>query len=131
MRFEKQLDKKIGDVMTSKNLVTGSKDLTLKEAEIILQENKIEKLPIVDKDYKLIGLITFRDIQKLTIKPSSNKDEFGRLRVAAAVGVGGDSIERTEMLYNVGLDAVVIDTAHAHTSSVLETIKKLKSNSFT
>ena len=70
LRFEKQLDKKIGDVMTSKNLVTGSKELTLKEAEIILQENKIEKLPIVDKDYKLIGLITFRDIQKLTIKPS-------------------------------------------------------------
>ncbi len=127
LRFEKQLDKKIGDVMTSKNLVTGSKELTLKEAEIILQENKIEKLPIVDKDYKLIGLITFRDIQKLTTKPSSNKDEFGRLRVAAAVGAGGDSIERTEMLFNAGLDAVVIDTAHAHTSSVLETIKKLKS----
>ena len=85
------------------------------------------KPKIVDKDYKLIGLITFRDIQKLTIKPSSNKDEFGRLRVAAAVGVGGDSIERTEMLYNAGLDAVVIDTAHAHTSSVLQTVKKLKS----
>ena len=112
--------------MTSDNIVTGSKELTLKEAEIILQKNKIEKLPIVDKENKLIGLITFRDIQKITLKPSSNKDEYGRLRVAAAIGVGGDSIERSEMLFKSGVDALVIDTAHAHTKSVLQTIKEIK-----
>ncbi|MEL0186318.1 MAG: IMP dehydrogenase [Flavobacteriaceae bacterium] len=126
LRFEKNMEKKISDVMTSDNIVTGSKELTLKEAEIILQKNKIEKLPIVDKENKLIGLITFRDIQKITLKPSSNKDEYGRLRVAAAIGVGGDSIERSEMLFKSGVDALVIDTAHAHTKSVLQTIKEIK-----
>jgi IMP dehydrogenase len=120
------MEKKISDVMTSDNIVIGSKELTLKEAEIILQKNKIEKLPIVDKENKLIGLITFRDIQKITLKPSSNKDEYGRLRVAAAIGVGGDSIERSEMLFKSGVDALVIDTAHAHTKSVLQTIKEIK-----
>ena len=126
LRFEKDMKKKISDVMTSGNLITGSKDLTLLEAEIILQKNKIEKLPIIDNNNKLIGLITFRDIQKITLKPSSNKDEFGRLRVAAAIGVAGDSFERAKMLFNSGVDALVIDTAHAHTKSVLETIKKIK-----
>ena len=99
---------------------------TLKQAEKILQKNKIEKLPVVDKENKLVGLITFRDIQKITLKPSSNKDEFGRLRVAAAIGVGGDNLERCKMLYKSGVDAVVIDTAHAHTKSVLKIIKDVK-----
>ena len=103
LRFEKNMKKKICDVMTSDNIITGTKELTLKEAEIILQKSKIEKLPIVDKENKLIGLITFRDIQKITLKPSSNKDEYGRLRVAAAIGVGGDPIIGTTLLDSVQL----------------------------
>ena len=112
--------------MTFKNIITGSPGITLKQAEKILQKNKIEKLPVIDKENKLVGLITFRDIQKITLKPSSNKDEFGRLRVAAAIGVGGDNLERCKMLYKSGVDAVVIDTAHAHTKSVLKIIKDVK-----
>ena len=126
LRFENDLNKSISQVMTHKNLVTGAPGITLKQAEKILQKNKIEKLPVVDKENRLIGLITFRDIQKITLKPSSNKDEFGRLRVAAAIGVGGDSIERCEMLHKASVDAIVVDTAHAHTKSVLSTIKMLK-----
>ena len=126
LRFENDLNKSINQVMTHKNLVTGTPGITLKQAEKILQKNKIEKLPVVDKENRLIGLITFRDIQKITLKPSSNKDEFGRLRVAAAIGVGGDSIERCEMLHKASVDAIVVDTAHAHTKSVLGTIKMLK-----
>ena len=126
LRFEKDMNKKLNNVMTSVNLITGSKELTLKEAESILQKSKIEKLPIIDNNNKLIGLITFRDIQKITLKPSSNKDEFGRLRVAAAIGVAGDSLDRAKMLHEAGVDALVIDTAHAHTKSVLQTIKNIK-----
>ncbi len=126
LRFENDLNKSINKVMTHKNLVTGAPGITLKQAEKILQKNKIEKLPVVDKENRLVGLITFRDIQKITLKPSSNKDEFGRLRVAAAIGVGGDSIERCEMLNKASVDAIVVDTAHAHTKSVLSTIKMLK-----
>ena len=87
LRFENEMEKSISKVMTSHNLITGTRDLTLKQAEKILQRNKIEKLPIVDSTEKLIGLITFRDIQKITLKPSSNKDDYGRLKVAAAVGL--------------------------------------------
>ena len=126
LRFENDMNKPIEEVMTFKNIITGSPGITLKQAEKILQKNKIEKLPVVDKENKLVGLITFRDIQKITLKPSSNKDEFGRLRVAAAIGVGGDNLERCKMLYKSGLDAVVIDTAHAHTNSVLKIIKDVK-----
>ena len=126
LRFENDMNKPIEEVMTFKNIITGSPGITLKQAEKILQKNKIEKLPVVDKENKLVGLITFRDIQKITLKPSSNKDEFGRLRVAAAIGVGGDNLERCKMLYKSGVDAVVIDTAHAHTKSVLKTIKDVK-----
>jgi len=126
LRFENDLNKSLNQVMTHKNLVTGAPGITLKQAEKILQKNKIEKLPVVDKENRLIGLITFRDIQKITLKPSSNKDEFGRLRVAAAIGVGGDSIERCEILHKASVDAIVVDTAHAHTKSVLSTIKMLK-----
>ena len=126
LRFENDMNKPIEEVMTFKNIITGNPGITLKQAEKILQKNKIEKLPVVDKENKLVGLITFRDIQKITLKPSSNKDEFGRLRVAAAIGVGGDNLERCKMLYKSGVDAVVIDTAHAHTKSVLKIIKDVK-----
>ena len=126
LRFENDMNKPIEDVMTFKNIISGSPGITLKQAEKILQKNKIEKLPVIDKENKLVGLITFRDIQKITLKPSSNKDEFGRLRVAAAIGVSGDNLERCKMLYKSGVDAVVIDTAHAHTKSVLKIIKEVK-----
>ena len=126
LRFENDMNKPIEEVMTFKNIITGTPGITLKQAEKILQKNKIEKLPVIDKKNKLVGLITFRDIQKITLKPSSNKDEFGRLRVAAAIGVGGDNLERCKMLYKSGVDAVVIDTAHAHTKSVLKIIKDVK-----
>jgi len=126
LRFESDMNKSVNDVMTKDNLVTGNPGITLKQAEKILQKNKIEKLPIIDEKNKLVGLITFRDIQKITLKPSSNKDEFGRLRVAAAIGVGGENLERCKMLYKAGVDAIVIDTAHAHTKSVLKIIKDVK-----
>ena len=126
LRFESDMNKSVNDVMTKDNLVTGNPGITLKQAEKILQKNKIEKLPIIDERNKLVGLITFRDIQKITLKPSSNKDEFGRLRVAAAIGVGGENLERCKMLYKAGVDAIVIDTAHAHTKSVLKIIKDVK-----
>ena len=128
LRFENEMEKSISKVMTSHNLITGTRDLTLKQAEKILQRNKIEKLPIVDSTEKLIGLITFRDIQKITLKPSSNKDDYGRLKVAAAVGTSDDTIERCDLLVNAGVDAIVVDTAHAHTKSVKNIVKKIKTN---
>src|SRR5690606_24946467 len=99
----------------------------LPEAEVILQENKIEKLPVVNNKYELVGLITFRDITKLFQKPMANKDRFGRLRVAAAVGVTNDALKRAEALVSAGVDANVIDTAHGHTKGVVEVLKKVKS----
>ena len=128
LRFENEMEKSISKVMTSHNLITGTRDLTLKQAEKILQRNKIEKLPIVDSTKKLIGLITFRDIQKITLKPSSNKDDYGRLKVAAAVGTSDDTIERCDLLVKAGVDAIVVDTAHAHTKSVKNIVKKIKTN---
>ena len=119
LRFEKNFDRSITEVMTTKNLVTVSAGTSLSEAEVILQENKIEKLPVVDKDYKLVGLITFRDIAKLSQKPTANKDQYGRLRVAAAVGVTPDALDRVEALANAGIDAIIIDTAHGHTKGVV------------
>ena len=126
LRFEKNNSRKISEVMTSENLVTTTQGTSLKEAEGILQENKIEKLPVVDKDNKLVGLITFRDITKVTLKPNANKDEFGRLRVAAALGVTADVVERTEALVNAGVDAVIIDTAHGHTKGVVDVLQSVK-----
>ena len=126
LRFEKNFDRSITEVMTTKNLVTVSAGTSLSEAEVILQENKIEKLPVVDKDYKLVGLITFRDIAKLSQKPTANKDQYGRLRVAAAVGVTPDAIDRVEALANAGIDAIIIDTAHGHTKGVVVVLKKIK-----
>ena len=126
LRFEKNNQRAITEVMTSENLVVTSEGTSLQQAEVILQKNKIEKLPVVDTDNKLIGLITFRDITKLTQKPISNKDQFGRLRVAAAIGVTGDALERTQALVNSGVDAIVIDTAHGHTKGVVDVLKTIK-----
>ncbi len=128
LRFEKDNSRSILEVMTTQNLVTAAKGTTLQEAEGILQQNKIEKLPVVDADFKLIGLITFRDITKLTQKPIANKDNFGRLRVAAAIGVTADALERTTALVNAGVDAVVIDTAHGHTQGVITVLKQIKAS---
>jgi len=126
LRFEHKNDKPIVDVMTGENLVTAPVGTSLKDAEAILQANKIEKLLIVDGNYKLGGLITFRDITKVTQKPIANKDTYGRLRVAAAIGVTGDAVERAEALVKAGVDAVVIDTAHGHTKGVVLVLKEIK-----
>src|SRR5690606_27671054 len=107
LRFEHNKKRPISEVMTSENLVTAPIGTSLQDAEIILQQHKIEKLLIVDDNFKLAGLITFRDITKLTQKPNANKDKFGRLRVAAAIGVTGDAVDRAEALVNAGVDAIV------------------------
>ena len=126
LRFEKNNDRPITEVMTSENLITVAEGTSLQEAEIILQENKIEKLPVVNDDDILVGLITFRDITKTTQKPIANKDSLGRLRVAAALGVTGDAVDRAEALVNAGVDAVIIDTAHGHTKGVVSVLKEVK-----
>lgn len=126
LRFEHENKRPITEVMTSENLVTASVGTSLQEAEKILQQHKIEKLLIVDDNYKLSGLITFRDITKLSQKPNANKDQYGRLRVAAALGVTADAVERAEALVNAGVDAVVIDTAHGHTKGVVSVLKEIK-----
>ncbi|MBV1922453.1 MAG: IMP dehydrogenase [Flavobacteriaceae bacterium] len=126
LRFEKNYDRSLSEVMTTENLVTVSKGTSLGEAEIILQKNKIEKLPVVDDSGKLLGLITFRDITKVTQKPIANKDQYGRLRVAAALGVTADAIDRAEALVNAQVDAVIIDTAHGHTKGVVDVLKQVK-----
>lgn len=126
LRFEHDNKRAIVDMMTKDNLVTAAVGTSLQDAEAILQEHKIEKLLIVDENYKLSGLITFRDITKLTQKPNANKDEYGRLRVAAAIGVTGDAVDRAEALVKAGVDAVVIDTAHGHTKGVVTVLKQVK-----
>lgn len=126
LRFEKDGTRPIVEVMTKDHLVTAPVGTSLQDAEGILQKNKIEKLLIVDENYNLAGLITFRDITKLTTKPISNKDTFGRLRVAAAIGVTADAEERAEALVKSGVDAVIIDTAHGHTKGVVTMLKTIK-----
>ncbi|MDG1148230.1 MAG: IMP dehydrogenase [Crocinitomicaceae bacterium] len=126
LRFEKNHSRAITEVMTSENIVTTSEDTDLATAEQILQANKIEKLPVIDAENKLIGLITFRDIIKVKEHPNSCKDSFGRLRVAAAVGVTHDTIERVSALFDAGVDAIVIDTAHGHTKSFGEKLREVK-----
>ena len=126
LRFENDNKKPLSKIMSKGNLITGKEGITMKEAEIILQKHKIEKLPIINKKNKLIGLITFRDIQKISLKPTSNKDNYGRLKVAAAVGVSDDSVNRCEALCKSGVDAIVIDTAHGHSKGVTDLLKKLK-----
>ena len=127
LRFEKNNSRPIEEVMTHKNLVTVAEGTSLEQAEDILQRHKIEKLPVVDNNNVLVGLITFRDITKLTQKPIANKDQYGRLRVAAALGVTSDAIDRAEALVNAGVDAVIIDTAHGHTKGVVQILNMVKS----
>lgn len=126
LRFEKNNKRPITEVMTSENLVTVGEGTSLEKAEIILQKHKIEKLPVVKDDNTLIGLITFRDITKLSQKPIANKDTYGRLRVAAALGVTPDVMERTKALVNAQVDAVIIDTAHGHTKGVVDVLTQVK-----
>lgn len=126
LRFQKNLEELVSSVMTSENLVTTTEGTDLKKAEEILQAHKIEKLPVVDDSNRLIGLITFRDIIKLKERPNACKDKYGRLRVAAAVGITADSMDRIAALVKVGVDAIVIDTAHGHSKGVIDTLKKVK-----
>jgi len=126
LRFEKESNRPITEIMTTEGLVTTSEGTSLQQAEVILQKKKIEKLPVVDANFKLVGLITFRDITKLTQKPISNKDSYGRLIVAAAIGVTQDAVERTAALVKSGVDAVIIDTAHGHTKGVVSVLKLIK-----
>ena len=128
LRFEKNDQRLITEVMTSKNLITVKEGTSLSDAEEILQKHKIEKLPVIDDNQNLVGLITFRDITKHTTKPLANKDVFGRLRVAAAIGVTADAVERTQALVNAGIDAIVIDTAHGHTKGVASVLKEVKAS---
>ncbi len=126
LRFQKQLDKKVVDIMTKDNLITANEGIALSDAESILQEYKIEKLPIVDKNRRLVGLVTYRDIIKRKDHPNACKDEIGRLRVGAAVGVTPDLLERIAALVKVGVDVVSIDTAHGHSKGVIEALKNVK-----
>ena len=128
LRFERRLDRKIDDVMSKDNLVTTHQQTDLTAAAQILQENKIEKLPVVDKDNHLVGLITYKDITKAKDKPMACKDEKGRLRVAAGVGVTVDTLDRMQALVNAGVDAIVIDTAHGHSKSVIEKLREAKAS---
>ncbi|HOC86932.1 MAG: IMP dehydrogenase [Prolixibacteraceae bacterium] len=123
LRFEKNMERPIEEVMTSENLITTTESTNLEKASEILQSHKIEKLPVVDRDGKLIGLVTYKDITKAKDKPLACKDEKGRLRVSAAVGVSGDSMERVEALVQAQVDAIVIDTAHGHSKGVMEMLR--------
>ena len=126
LRFEKNEGRPLMEVMTSENLITASEGISMAQAEEVLQAHKIEKLPVVDKDNKLIGLITFRDITRVAISPQANKDAFGRLIVAAAVGVTADVMDRVKALSDAAVDAIVIDTAHGHSKGVVDVLKKVK-----
>lgn len=126
LRFEKRPDKPVKDIMTKENLITATVEVGLTEAEAILQKHKIEKLPIVDDNYKLTGLITYKDILKNRDRPNACKDEYGRLRVGAAVGVTHDIVERITALKKAGVDLISIDTAHGHSKGVIDTARKIK-----
>lgn len=126
LRFERNPSRKVDEVMTSENLVTTTQSTNLEEAAEILQRHKIEKLPVVDSDYKLIGLVTYKDITKAKDKPLACKDALGRLRVAAGIGVTPDSMERATALVKAGVDALVIDTAHGHSAGVVGVLRQVK-----
>ena len=126
LRFEKDMNRPIREVMTKDRLVTTTGVKDLKEAEKILQQYKIEKLPVVDKKGRLVGLITYKDIIKIKSRPGACKDEHGRLRVGAAIGVTGDSLERASALVEAGVDIITIDTAHGHSKGVVDVLKKIK-----
>jgi len=126
LRFEKNGNRRISEVMTKEHIITVKKDTDLGKAEQILQKYKIEKLPVVDGQGHLVGLITYKDIQKVHLHPFACKDEFGRLRVAAAIGITADMYERATALVHAGVDAISIDTAHGHSKKVIEEVKNLK-----
>ncbi len=128
LRFESDPATKLGDIMTSENLVTGKEGTTLETAEKLLQKYKIEKLPIVNEDGVLVGLITFKDIEKKKNFPNACKDEMGRLRVGAAVGISPETHERTAALVDAGVDIITVDTAHGHSQGVIETVRKIKAD---
>ncbi len=127
LRFEKRMARPVAEVMTSKSIVTAKPDTTMAQAEEILQDHKIEKLPVVDSQGLLVGLITYKDIIKLKQRPNACKDRMGRLRVAAAIGIAADTMERAKALVDAGVDALVIDTAHGHTKGVISMVKQVKS----
>lgn len=126
LRFERDLSKPIAEAMTSKNLITSSEFTNFEEAADILQQHRIEKLPVVNKDNKLVGLITYKDIIKIKAHPNSCKDPSGRLRVAAAVGIASDTLQRVEALVNAGVDAIIVDTAHGHSQGVINMVQTVK-----
>jgi len=126
LRFEPNMDLEVSKVMTAGNLVTAPAGTTLEEAEVILQKHRIEKLPVVDKNGKLKGLITFKDIQKKKRHPNASKDKLGRLRVGAAVGVTSDTMDRVAALLQAGVDVIVVDTAHGHSKGVLSMVRQIK-----
>jgi IMP dehydrogenase len=126
LQFERNLDRPLRDAMTSEGLVTAAVGTTLEEAERILGEHRIEKLPVVDDDGKLRGLITVKDIHKRRKYPEANKDQHGRLRVAAAIGAGGDYLDRARALVDAGTDVLVIDTAHGHSQGVLDATSRVR-----
>ena len=126
LRFEVDHSKPVSQLMTRKELITTSEGTTLEQAKAILQEHKIEKLPVVDQENRLVGLITYKDIMKVQSYPSACKDSYGRLRVGAAIGVTYDTMERLDALVRAGVDVVCVDTAHGHSRGVLETIKEIK-----
>jgi len=126
LRFQKEMSRPVSEVMTVANLITAPQGTTLMQAEEILQNHKIEKLPVVNQDGQLCGLITFKDIQKFKNYPSACKDQFGRLRVGAAVGVAADNIERVKALVQAGVDVITVDTAHGHSKGVIDMVKAVK-----
>jgi len=126
LRFQKDMSAPVKDIMTSENIVTTKENTDLEVAREILQQYKIEKLPVVNDKNELIGLITYKDITKVKLKPNACKDQYGRLCVAAGVGVTPDVLERVDALYKAGVDAVIIDTAHGHSKGVIDTLKKVK-----
>ena len=128
LRFERNLSRPIDEVMTKENLITTSQSTNLEEAADILQRHKIEKLPVVDKNGRLVGLVTYKDITKAKDKPNACKDRLGRLRVAAGIGVTRDSLQRAEALVKAGVDAIVIDTAHGHSKGVVGVLKEVKAS---
>ena len=128
LRFERRLDRPVDDIMSKDNLVTTHQQTDLTAAAEILQSHKIEKLPVVDKDNRLVGLITYKDIIKVKARPNACKDSRGRLRVAAAVGIAANTLERAAALVDAGVDALVVDTAHGHSQGVIDMVRNLKNN---
>ncbi|MFP4046743.1 MAG: IMP dehydrogenase, partial [Bacteroidales bacterium] len=126
LRFEKDYTRPVDDVMTKESIITTSQSIDLEEATDILKQHKIEKLPVVDSQNKLVGLLTYKDITKVKDNPNACKDSKGRLRVAAAIGVTHDALHRAEALIKENVDAIVIDTAHAHSKGVFATLEKIK-----